>query len=86
MSHIWQLQEAKAKFSEVVKLAASEGPQVVTCRGVETAVVISMADYKRLEATKPSFVDHLLAMPRLDDNLIAKLEERSKDTGREIEW
>ncbi len=86
MSHIWQLQEAKAKLSEVVKLAASEGPQVVTCRGVEAAVVLSMADYKRLEAAKPSFVDHLLAMPRLDDNLIAKLEERSKDTGREIEW
>ncbi len=86
MSHIWQLQEAKAKFSELVKLATNEGPQVVTCRGVETAVVLSMADYQRLEAAKPSFVDHLLAMPRLDDGLISIFEERSTDTGREIEW
>jgi antitoxin Phd len=86
MSHLWQLQEAKAKLSEVLKLAASEGPQVLNCRGVETAVILSMADYQRLEAAKPSFVAHLLSGPRLDDDLIAVLEERSKDLGREIEW
>lgn len=48
MTHKWQRQEAKAKFSEVVKRAAVEGPPVVTHRGVEAAVVMSIADYRRL--------------------------------------
>ncbi len=85
MSHIWQLQDAKARFSEVVKLAGSEGPQVVTCRGVETAVVLSMEDYRRLEAARPSLVDYLIAGPKLDDDTIAVINERSRDVGREIE-
>ncbi|MBF0561970.1 MAG: type II toxin-antitoxin system Phd/YefM family antitoxin [Alphaproteobacteria bacterium] len=85
MPHTWQLQEAKARFSEVVKLAGSEGPQVVTCRGVETAVVLSMAEYRRLEANRPSLVDYLMAGPKLDDDTIAVINDRSRDTGREIE-
>ena len=41
MSHTWQLQEAKNKLSEVVDEAIREGPQVITGRGEEVAVVIS---------------------------------------------
>ncbi|MBI5165338.1 MAG: type II toxin-antitoxin system Phd/YefM family antitoxin [Magnetospirillum sp.] len=85
MLHTWQLQDAKAKFSDVVRLAASEGPQVVTCRGVETAVVLSMADYRRLEASRPSLVDYLLAGPKLDDEAVAAIGQRPADCGREIE-
>ena len=85
MPHTWQLQEAKARFSEVVKLATSEGPQVVTCRGVETVVVISMDEYRQLEANRPSLVDYLLAGPKLDDETVAEINNRSNDTGREIE-
>jgi len=85
MPHTWQLQDAKAKFSQVVKLAGSEGPQVVTYRGVETAIVLSMADYHRLVADRPSLVDYLLAGPKLDDAVVALLNERSQDIGREIE-
>jgi len=48
MSHIWQLQEAKNKFSEVVEAALNDGPQVITKRGADTAVVLSYADYRRL--------------------------------------
>lgn len=44
----WQLQEAKNKFSEVVEGAVSEGPQVVTRRGVETAIVLSYAEYRKM--------------------------------------
>lgn len=44
----WQLQEAKARLSEVVKKAASEGPQEITVRGEPTAVVISRGDYEKL--------------------------------------
>jgi prevent-host-death family protein len=43
----WQLQDAKAKFSEVIKSAA-KAPQVITVRGEETAVIISMDKYRKL--------------------------------------
>lgn len=48
----WQLQEAKARFSEVVDTAQRKGPQIVTKRGVETAVVMSMEDW--IAARRPS--------------------------------
>lgn len=44
----WQLQEAKNKFSEVVEGAINDGPQVVTRRGVETAIVLSYAEYRKM--------------------------------------
>lgn len=44
----WSLQDAKNRFSEVVNAALTEGPQVVTRRGVETAVVVAHEDYERL--------------------------------------
>ena len=44
----WQLQEAKNKFSEVVEAALSDGPQVITKRGVETAVVMSYKEYRKM--------------------------------------
>lgn len=52
MSHIWQLQEAKNKFSEVVEAALNDGPQVITRRGADTAIVLSYADYRRLLLTQ----------------------------------
>lgn len=85
MPHTWQLQDAKAKFSQVVKRAVSEGPQIVTHRGVETAVVLSMGDFRRLEASRPSLVEYLMAGPKLDEKTLAVINDRSKDTGREIE-
>lgn len=48
MSQVWQLQEAKNKFSAVVERALSQGPQVITRRGAEVAVLLSWADYRRL--------------------------------------
>jgi antitoxin Phd len=47
----WQLQEAKAKFSEIVKLAASE-PQEVTVHGESKVVVIATSEYKKLKQLK----------------------------------
>jgi prevent-host-death family protein len=46
---IWQLQEAKARLSEVVKKATKEGPQKITVHGEPTAVVISSEEYERLK-------------------------------------
>ena len=47
MNRVWQLQEAKNKFSQVVDEALRSGPQIITRRGSKTAVVISFEDYKR---------------------------------------
>mgnify|MGYP003934349051 CR=1 FL=1 len=44
----WKLQDAKARFSELVRLAAEAGPQHVTVNGKEKAVVLSADDYRRL--------------------------------------
>ena len=62
----WQLQDAKNRFSEVVEKALTEGPQRVTRRGKPAVVVIAEAEYETLRKPGPSFVDHLLAMPKVD--------------------
>ena len=63
----WSLQDAKNKFSEVVNAADAGEPQIVTKRGVPTAVVLSVkefAKYKKMLALKlPTFADHLLDIP-----------------------
>jgi antitoxin Phd len=50
--HSWQLQEAKNKFSRVVENAVNDGPQIITKRGVEVAIVISFADYQKMIAAR----------------------------------
>jgi prevent-host-death family protein len=51
---IWQLQDAKNKFSELVEEALAHGPQTVTKRGQEAVVVMSIQDYKRLSQSRGS--------------------------------
>ena len=58
----WPVQDAKARFSKLLDACLSEGPQVVTRRGVETAVLISAVDWKRLrDAARPSLKELLLS-------------------------
>ncbi len=59
----WQLQEAKARLSEVIKRAAKEGPQRITVHGDPTAVVISHREYERLKHPKGSFVKFMRSSP-----------------------
>jgi antitoxin Phd len=61
--HAWQVQDAKARFSELLRSAAVEGPQAITVRGRTTAVVMSQDEYERLKGRKPSLVDFLRASP-----------------------
>ncbi len=61
--HTWQLQEAKSRFSEVVALTRSEGPQMVTRRGQDTVVILSALDYRRMSGV-PSLLKSLLDAPR----------------------
>ena len=59
----WQVQEAKARFSELMRDAAKDGPQTITIRGRRAAVVLSADDYDRLKRSKPSLVEFLRASP-----------------------
>ncbi len=76
-AHVWQLRDAKAHFSEVVRRAATEGPQRVTVRGREDVYVISGADYRRLkgDVSGQVLVDALAAAPH--DFAIERLPEAS---------
>ena len=86
MTDKWQMQEAKARFAELVRKAGTEGPQVVTHRGVDAAVVLSMDEYKRLQPAKKSFVDHILNGPKLDDEIVDMINDRPRDMTRDIEF
>jgi prevent-host-death family protein len=59
----WQVQEAKARLSELLKKAAAEGPQSITVRGCPTAVVLSQEDFERLQGTKLGFVELMRSSP-----------------------
>ena len=59
----WQLQEAKARLSEVIKKAKKEGPQCITVHGQPTVVVLSRGEYERLKRPKGSFVAFMRRSP-----------------------
>ena len=75
----WQLQEAKQRFSEVVRRALAEGPQVVTRRGDEAVVVISAEDYRRLTTDQLSFKEFLLSGPDLGELELERLPDLPRD-------
>lgn len=57
----WQLQDAKARFSELVDEAVAKGPQIITRRGIETAVVVSIDEWRRAHPSeRPNLKDVLL--------------------------
>ena len=59
---IWPVQHAKARFSELLDACVREGPQVVSRRGAETAVLVPIEEWRRLEAAaRPSLKELLLA-------------------------
>jgi len=81
----WQLQVAKARFSELFRLARSEGPQHITRQGKECVVMISDEEYERLvgKAHQPK---NLLQFFRESPLVGVDLDlERYKDEGRDIE-
>jgi prevent-host-death family protein len=57
----WQVQDAKARFSELLDASLKEGPQVVTRRGVEAAVLVPIEQWRRLQrAARPTLKELLL--------------------------
>jgi prevent-host-death family protein len=81
-NNLWKLEDAKAKFSEVVRRANASGPQHVTVRGHEEAVVLSARDYARLvpDRDRRPLVDFLESLSLGDLDLT-----REDDRGRDID-
>lgn len=82
MKH-WQMQTAKNKFSEVIEQALHSGPQIVTIKGMETVVVLSMEEYRKLTHSKNSLLEFFRNSPLYDVNLDL---ERDSETGRDVEF
>jgi prevent-host-death family protein len=80
----WQLQDAKNRFSEVVKRARDEGPQTVTVHGRPAAVIVSVSDWERLTTPQVTFTDFLLSAEPWPDDVVDIVNDRSRDTGRDI--
>ncbi len=80
----WQVQEAKARFSELLDASLKEGPQVVTKRGVEAAVLIAVEEWRRLrQSARPTLKELLLAdAPRAEIPVAprGKLRRRTPDS------
>jgi prevent-host-death family protein len=66
MKRVWQLQEAKNKFSEVVEEALQQGPQVITRRGVETVILLSYTEYRKLLASQKKLSEFFRHSPLVD--------------------
>jgi len=81
----WQLQDAKARFSEFLDAAIKKGPQVVTRRGIEAAVLVPMEEWRRLQPARyPSVKDLLLSGPRFE-NLVPERGKRKRRPALEFE-
>ncbi len=78
---IWQMQEAKAKLSEVLKKANKE-PQEISVRGKKAAVVLSIEQYTKLTSPKSTFVEFLQKSPLAEIDIDLS---RSKTGCRKIE-
>jgi prevent-host-death family protein len=77
----WKLEDAKAKFSEVVRLAGTDGPQLVTVRGKEAAVILAPETYRQL---LPASNDQEPLFEFLRGLGLSEIDaERDFDSGRE---
>jgi prevent-host-death family protein len=78
----WQVQEAKQRFSEMLRAAESGEPQIVTRHGEEVAVLIDIAQYHHLQGQSVGFMDYLRSEPLLDADLEI---ERASDAPRTVD-
>jgi prevent-host-death family protein len=82
MARVWQIQEAKNKLSEVVEEAIQHGPQVISRRGAEIAVVLSYEEYLTLKKSKTNLAQFFLDSPLRGSGL--DLERDRRPAGRDI--
>jgi antitoxin Phd len=70
--HKWPVQDAKARFSEFLDACLVEGPQMVTRRGAEAAVLVPVSEWRRLQsAARPTLKQLLLSDQARNDLLLA---------------
>ncbi|MEA3358446.1 MAG: type II toxin-antitoxin system Phd/YefM family antitoxin [Thermodesulfobacteriota bacterium] len=81
MSHTWQLQEAKNKFSHLVESAQNKGPQVVTKHGKEAVVILSVEDYRKITKPKVNLFNFIQESPLRGINLDIS---RDKNAPRDV--
>jgi antitoxin Phd len=79
---VWPLHDAKNRLSQLVDQARKQGPQHITQRGKETAVVLSIEDFRRLAQPGGTLVDFLRQSPLVDIDLDVT---RSTETGRDVD-
>jgi prevent-host-death family protein len=78
----WQIQEAKAKLSEIIKQAAEHGPQNITSHGRDVAVLLSRADFDRLWGSGQSLLQLMRNSPLFG---LEEVEfERNPSPAREV--
>ncbi len=81
----WQVQDAKARFSEFLDATIKKGPQVVTRRGIETAVLVPIEEWNRLQrAARPGLKALLLAPEARFENLIPERRKLRRRTVTEF--
>lgn len=78
----WQLQQAKAHFSQVVKEAIANGPQEISLHGKPAVMLISISEYERLTKPKQSFIEFLRQSPLVGINILIK---RNKSQTRKVD-
>jgi antitoxin Phd len=79
----WQLQEAKQRFSELVRRTLEEGPQVVTRHGEEVVVVVPAGEFRQTGGEKLDFKEYLMSAPEGLELIIP--ERPSNDFPREVD-
>jgi antitoxin Phd len=77
MDNEWQLQDAKNRLSEVINLAISNGPQLITRRGEKTAVLLSYFEYEKLCKAQGKLSEFFLESP-FAGNAIQKNDEQTQ--------
>jgi prevent-host-death family protein len=85
----WQVQEAKQRFSEVLRAVRRDGPQVITRHGEDVAVVIDIDEYRRLTTPRRNLTEILLGPPHFDDVTLGVMEqveaERKTEFPRDVD-
>lgn len=67
----WQIQDAKSRFTELLDAAIEKGPQVITRRGIETAVLVPIQQWRRLQdSSRPSLKELLVGPSPRFENLV----------------
>ena len=66
----WPVQDAKARFSEFLQACLTSGPQLVTKRGQEAAVLVPMSQWRQLQANKPPSLKEVLLDPSAQTELL----------------